>query len=153
MIEINRTIGDKTMIPQIDQLIKKYNEEKEFKVSELRNIPPCLDTNCPDHTILKPPVLEPQLSNTKKPVINLTKEKDSTKTRAPNPITLKVSKNYREQIKMINETFPDIQIKSAGEYFKLFPNNDDESRSLTHFLESDKQYQFYSIPPKENKPH
>ncbi|GFW97915.1 nucleic-acid-binding protein from transposon X-element [Trichonephila clavipes] len=52
---------------------------------------------------------------------------------------------------MIDETFPDIQIKSAGKYFKLFPNTDDESRSLTHFSESDKEYEFYIIPPKENK--
>ncbi|GFU24665.1 nucleic-acid-binding protein from transposon X-element [Trichonephila clavipes] len=92
------------------------------------------------------------LTQDPEPVINMTNENDPPKPRAPNPITLKVSKNYREQIKMINETFPDIQIKTAGEYFKLFPNNVDQSRSLTQFLESDNQYQFYTIPLTENKP-
>ncbi|GFU59788.1 nucleic-acid-binding protein from transposon X-element [Trichonephila clavipes] len=92
------------------------------------------------------------LNQDPEPVINMTNENDPPKPRAPNPITLKVSKNYTEQIKMINETFPDIQIKTAGEYFKLFPNNVDQSRSLTKFLESDKQYQFYTIPLIENKP-
>ncbi|GFX63430.1 hypothetical protein TNCV_3620331 [Trichonephila clavipes] len=65
MIEINRNFGDKARIHDIELLIKKRHADKEFKVSELRNIPPCLDTNCPEHTILKPPVLESQLSNTK----------------------------------------------------------------------------------------
>ncbi|GFT88249.1 hypothetical protein TNCV_2144551 [Trichonephila clavipes] len=86
------------------------------------------------------------------PIIKMTTENIAPQPRAPHPITLKVSKNYREQIKIINETFPDMQIKTAGDYFKLFPNNIDESRSLSHFLESDKQFQFYTVPMIENKP-
>ncbi|GFU60634.1 hypothetical protein TNCV_2753951 [Trichonephila clavipes] len=161
MIEINRTIGDKTMIPQIEQLLKKRHEEKEFKrKTDKEDSEGFAFPKKTARPITPTKVLEPlqtqnnfeTLTQDPEPVINLTNEKDSPKPRAPNPITLKVNKNYREQIKMINETFPDIQIKSAGEYFKLFPNNDDESRSLTHFLESDNQYEFYIIPPKENKP-
>ncbi|GFU20322.1 integrase catalytic domain-containing protein [Trichonephila clavipes] len=86
------------------------------------------------------------------PIIKMTTENIAPKPRAPHPITLKVSKNYRDQIKMINETFPDMQIKTAGDYFKLYPNTIDQSRSLTHFLESDSQFQFYTIPLLENKP-
>ncbi|GFS85360.1 hypothetical protein TNCV_75861 [Trichonephila clavipes] len=195
----NRARGDMAIIPQLEKMIKNQ-EEKERKVSELRTIPPCLDANCPDHTLLFPITSEPKSSKLKnqsqkrknekedlegfafpkktarpitptkaleplqtqnnfetltadpEPVIKMTTENITPKPRAINPITLKVSKNYREQIKMINETFPDIQIKSAGEYFKLFPNNIDQSRSLTHFLESDIEYQFYTIPLQENKP-
>ncbi|GFT36947.1 hypothetical protein TNCV_175001 [Trichonephila clavipes] len=84
-------------------------------------------------------------------IIQMTTENIAPKPRAPNPITFKC-KNYREQIKMLKETFPDLQIKSAGEYFKFYPNNIDQSRSLTHFLESDIQFQFYTIPLQENKP-
>ncbi|GFU00277.1 uncharacterized protein TNCV_4258461 [Trichonephila clavipes] len=199
---INRAKGDMTTIPQLEQLIKKNQSEKELKVSELRSIPPCLEANCPDHTLLFPITQEPKTSNANsknqpqkcknakedsegfvfpkktarpitptkaqeplktqnnfesltqdpEPVIKMSSDKDPPKPRAPNPITLKVSKNYRDQIKMINETFPDIQIKTAGDYFKLFPNNVNQSRSLTQFLESDKQYQFYIIPLIENKP-
>ncbi|GFW38249.1 hypothetical protein TNCV_4707441 [Trichonephila clavipes] len=86
------------------------------------------------------------------PIIKVTTENIAQQPRAPHPITLNVSKNYREQIKTINETFPDMQIKTAGDYFKLFPNNIDQSRSLSHFLESDKQFQFYTVPIIENKP-
>ncbi|GFU02547.1 hypothetical protein TNCV_3754821 [Trichonephila clavipes] len=55
-IEFNRNYGDKGRIPEIELFLKKLHAGKEFKVSELRNIPPCLDTDCPEHTILKPPV-------------------------------------------------------------------------------------------------
>ncbi|GFT46890.1 hypothetical protein TNCV_3989511 [Trichonephila clavipes] len=64
-IEFNRNYGDKARIPEIELFLKKLHAGKEFKVSELRNIPPCLDTDCPEHTILKPPVLEFQLIDTK----------------------------------------------------------------------------------------
>ncbi|GFV89006.1 hypothetical protein TNCV_4912061 [Trichonephila clavipes] len=189
---------DMASIPKIEKKIKKNQEEKERKVSELRSLPPCLDANCPDHTILSPTRLFPNSSKTiqsqkrknekedsegfafpKKtarpttptkaleplqtknnfetltpdpdPIIKMATENIASKPTAPHPITLKVSKNYREQIK-ITETFPDLQIKTAGDYFKLYPNNIDQSRSLSHFLESDKQFQFYTVPIIENKP-
>ncbi|GFT88155.1 nucleic-acid-binding protein from transposon X-element [Trichonephila clavipes] len=199
-LEFYQSKGKWTSAMQFEKKILKTVEEKERKVSELRNLPPCLDANCPDHTILSPTKLVPNSSKSNiqsqkrknekedsegfafpkktarpitpiialeplqtqnnfetlnqdpEPVIKTTNENDPPKPRAPNPITLKVSKNYREQIKMITETFPDIQIKTAGEYFKLFPSNVDQSRSLTKFLESDKQYQFYTKPLIENKP-
>ncbi|GFW84050.1 hypothetical protein TNCV_1662171 [Trichonephila clavipes] len=52
----------------------------------------------------------------------------------------------------MNENFPNITIKTAGEYIKLFPKTEEEKRSLTHFLELDEEYQFYVTQPKENKP-
>ncbi|GFU74851.1 uncharacterized protein TNCV_4961791 [Trichonephila clavipes] len=191
--------GDMASIPKIEKKIKKNQEETERKVSELRSLPPCLDANCPDHTILTPTklflnssktipsqkrknekedsegfafpkktarpttptkALEPlqtknnfeTLTSDPDPIIKVATESIASKPTAPRPITLKVSKNYREQIKIITETFPDLQIKTAGDYFKLYPNNIDQSRSLSHFLESDKQFQFYTVPIIENKP-
>ncbi|GFS92072.1 hypothetical protein TNCV_1190551 [Trichonephila clavipes] len=170
-----RASGDMAIIPQLEKMIKKNQEEKERKVkpksSKLKNQSQKRKNEKEDlegfafpkktaRPITPPKALEPlqtqnnfeTLTADPEPVIKMTTENITPKPRAPNPITLEVSKNYGEQIKMINETFPDIQIKSAGEYFKLFPNNIDQSRSLTHFLESDIQYQFYTIPLQENKP-
>ncbi|GFW30768.1 nucleic-acid-binding protein from transposon X-element [Trichonephila clavipes] len=192
--------GDWASVPQLEKKIQMNEEEKERKVSELRNLPPCLEANCPDHTFLSQINPVPDSNKTKMqsqkrknekedsegfafpkktarpitptkaleplqtknnfetlipdpdPIIKMTTENIAPQPRAPHPITLKVSKNYREQIKIINETFPDMQIKTAGDYFKLFPNNIDQSRSLSHFLESDKQFQFYTVPIIENKP-
>ncbi|GFW96308.1 hypothetical protein TNCV_572791 [Trichonephila clavipes] len=184
---LSQAKGDTASIPKFEKKIKKNQEEKERKVSELRSLPPCLDANCPDHTILSPTKLFPNSSKTiqsqkrksekedsegfafpKKtarpttptkvleplqtknnfesltpdpdPIIKMATENIASKPTAPHPITLKVSKNYREQIKIITETFPDLQIKTAGDYFKLYPNNIDQSRSLSHFLESDNQF-------------
>ncbi|GFV16057.1 uncharacterized protein TNCV_1087111 [Trichonephila clavipes] len=196
---LSQAKGDMASIPIFEEKIKKNQEETERKVSELRSLPPCLDANCPDHTILTPTKLFLNSSKTipsqkrknekedsegfafpKKtarpttptkaieplqtknnfetltpdpdPIIKMATENIASKPTAPRPITLKVSKNYREQIKIITETFPDLQIKTAGDYFKLYPNNIDQSRSLSHFLESDKQFQFYTVPIIENKP-
>ncbi|GFU90352.1 hypothetical protein TNCV_4947341 [Trichonephila clavipes] len=196
---VNQAKGDWTSSLQLEKKIHRDEEEKERKVSELRSLPPCLDANCPDHTILSPTKLFPNSSKTiqsqkrksekedsegfafpKKtarpttptkvleplqtknnfesltpdpdPIIKMATENIASKPTAPHPITLKVSKNYREQIKIITETFPDLQIKTAGDYFKLYPNNIDQSRSLSHFLESDNQFQFYTVPIIENKP-
>ncbi|GFT88250.1 hypothetical protein TNCV_2144561 [Trichonephila clavipes] len=48
----NQAKGDWNSIQQLEKKIKMNEEEKERKVSELRNLPPCLEANCPDHTFL-----------------------------------------------------------------------------------------------------
>ncbi|GFT20638.1 uncharacterized protein TNCV_1384881 [Trichonephila clavipes] len=65
MIEFNRNYGDKGRILELELFLKQLIAEKEAVVSELRNIPPCLDTDFPEHTILKPLVLEHELGNSK----------------------------------------------------------------------------------------
>ncbi|GFV49123.1 hypothetical protein TNCV_236571 [Trichonephila clavipes] len=65
IIEFNRNYGDKSRIPELEFFLKKLTAEKEVMISELRNIPPCLDTDCSEHTVLKPLVLEPELVNSK----------------------------------------------------------------------------------------
>ncbi|GFT88244.1 hypothetical protein TNCV_2144501 [Trichonephila clavipes] len=61
----NQTKGDWTSSLQLEKKILRNEEEKERKVSELRNLPPCLDANCPDHTLLSPTKLVPNSSKTK----------------------------------------------------------------------------------------
>ncbi|GFS31520.1 hypothetical protein TNIN_339651 [Trichonephila inaurata madagascariensis] len=176
MTEFHHTLGDKKQIPELEALVKDLIDEKEKLVSELRHIPPCLDTDCLNHPLLKSTVIDPELTNpkikkqsqkrktqkensdgfafpkktarpitptkvlepvqtqnnfenlTQDPEINVdqTLEKETPKPRSPLPITLRTSKNYRDQLKKITETFPDIKIKTAGDYIKLFANTDDE---------------------------
>ncbi|GFY04923.1 nucleic-acid-binding protein from transposon X-element [Trichonephila clavipes] len=172
-------------------------------VSELRTLPPCLDPDCTDHTIISKendPALDNSKSNDKKkpkkrkckkqdlegfafptksarlttptqvlapiptqnnfenlnqepePMIESNQENKSPIIKPPYPITLKTVKNYREQFKKISENFPNISIKTAGDYIKLFPKTEEEKGNLAHFLELDKDYQFYITQPKVNKP-
>ncbi|GFU10761.1 hypothetical protein TNCV_2387661 [Trichonephila clavipes] len=165
----NQAKGDWKSAQHLEKKIKMNEDEKERMVSELRNLPPCLEANCPDHTVLPQSNPVPDLNKNKiqsqkrknekedsegfafpkktarpitptkaleplqtrnnfetlipdpDPIIKVTTENIAPQPRAPHPITLKVSKNYREQIKTINETFPDMQIKTAGDYFSFFP--------------------------------
>ncbi|GFU84540.1 nucleic-acid-binding protein from transposon X-element [Trichonephila clavipes] len=73
----------------------------------------------------------------------------------PPPVMLKINKNYREQLKIINDNFPEIASKNSGNYIRLFTNTLDERISVMNFLEKDKDFfffEFYTIPPKEIKP-
>ncbi|GFS64381.1 uncharacterized protein TNIN_333321 [Trichonephila inaurata madagascariensis] len=68
------------------------------------------------------------------------------------PIMLKLKQNYREQLKILNDIFPDLNSKISGEYIRLYTNSSDEHRSLTHALAEGNDCEYYVIPPKEMKP-
>ncbi|GFS45154.1 hypothetical protein TNIN_52441 [Trichonephila inaurata madagascariensis] len=53
IIEKEKASGNHGYIPSIQKSIDVFLEIKKNMVSELRTIPPCLDPNCTDHTILK----------------------------------------------------------------------------------------------------
>ncbi|GFX64449.1 retrovirus-related Pol polyprotein from transposon TNT 1-94 [Trichonephila clavipes] len=190
---------DEAFLKNVDTL----KEIKNRMVSELRTIPPCLDPDCTDHTIIskeneptldnskpndkkKPrkrkskkqdsegfafptkssrpttPTLVPEpiptqnnfenLTQEPEPMIDSNQENTSPIIKPPYPITLKTAKNYRDQLKKISENFPNISIKTAGDYIKLFPKTEEEKGNLVNFLELDKNYQFYVTQPKANKP-
>ncbi|GFX76114.1 nucleic-acid-binding protein from transposon X-element [Trichonephila clavipes] len=67
------------------------------------------------------------------------------KIKLPHPIMLKIKKNFREQIKCINEKFPNIRNRTVNDVVKMFTNDHEEYRNLIHFLESDKDFEFYII--------
>ncbi|GFU19911.1 hypothetical protein TNCV_2962601 [Trichonephila clavipes] len=106
------------------------------------------------------PVLEPiptqnnfeNLEKEPEPMIDSSQENVSPIIKPPYPITLKTDNNYRDQLKKISENFPNISIKTAGDYIKLFPKTEEEKGNLTKFLELDKNYQFYVTQAKLNKP-
>ncbi|GFS48783.1 uncharacterized protein TNCV_1393351 [Trichonephila clavipes] len=74
------------------------------------------------------------------------------KPRPPQPIHLKITENFRNQMKLIYQNFPDITSKNSGKFIKLFTKDVEEKRSLTHYLESDKDFEYFCIKPKLEKP-
>ncbi|GFV07562.1 uncharacterized protein TNCV_4940681 [Trichonephila clavipes] len=63
--------------------------------------------------------------------------------RPPQPIHLKIKENFRTQIKLIYQNFPEINNKNSGKFIKLFTKDIDEKHKLTKFLESDKDFEFF----------
>ncbi|GFV52154.1 hypothetical protein TNCV_5070751 [Trichonephila clavipes] len=82
----------------------------------------------------------------------VTTEVVTPKKTLPHPIMLKIKKNFREQIKCISEKLPKIRNRIANDVVKMFTNDPEEYRALIHFLKSDKEFEFYVIDRKINKP-
>ncbi|GFU09796.1 nucleic-acid-binding protein from transposon X-element [Trichonephila clavipes] len=82
----------------------------------------------------------------------VTVEVVTPKIKLPHPIMLKIKKNFREQIKRINEKFPKIRNRTVNDVVKMFTNDHEEYRNLIHFLESDKDFEFYIIKRNIDKP-
>ncbi|GFX81755.1 uncharacterized protein TNCV_317591 [Trichonephila clavipes] len=68
------------------------------------------------------------------------------------PIHLKIKENFRTQIKSIYQKFPETINKNSGKFIKLFSKDVEEKHKLTKFLESDKDFEFFCIKPKLDKP-
>ncbi|GFU71114.1 uncharacterized protein TNCV_1216381 [Trichonephila clavipes] len=70
----------------------------------------------------------------------------------PQPIYLKTNNNYREQLNQLIEKFPDLKFKTSGKYIKLNLDSPEDHKDLVDFMDLDKDFQFYVIPPKDKKP-
>ncbi|GFS81895.1 nucleic-acid-binding protein from transposon X-element [Trichonephila clavipes] len=70
----------------------------------------------------------------------------------PQPIYLKIKDNYREQLDLLIEKFPELKFKTSGKYIKLNLDSPEAQKDLVDFMDLDKAYQFYVIPPKDKKP-
>ncbi|GFW58136.1 uncharacterized protein TNCV_2742801 [Trichonephila clavipes] len=92
--------------------------------------------------------VEHPLSNEKE----VTTEIVTPKKTLPHPIMLKIKDNFREQIKCISEKFPNIRNRIANDVVKMFSNDHEEYRTLIHFLESNKEFEFYVIKRQNVKP-
>ncbi|GFW42588.1 nucleic-acid-binding protein from transposon X-element [Trichonephila clavipes] len=82
----------------------------------------------------------------------LTTEVVTPKKTLPHPIMLKIKDNFRQQIKCISEKFPNLRNRIANDVVKMFSNDHEEYRTLIHFLESDKEFEFYVIKRQNIKP-
>ncbi|GFW09351.1 hypothetical protein TNCV_2066101 [Trichonephila clavipes] len=78
----------------------------------------------------------------------VTTEVVTPKMTLAHPIMLKIKKNFRDQIKCISEKFLKIRNRVANDAVKNFSNDPEEYRALIHFLESDKEFEFYVINRK-----
>ncbi|GFW56825.1 nucleic-acid-binding protein from transposon X-element [Trichonephila clavipes] len=82
----------------------------------------------------------------------VTTEVVTPKIKLSHPIMLKIKKNFREQIKRINEKFPNIRNRTVNDVVKMFTNDHEEYRNLIYFLESDKDFELYIIKRNIDKP-
>ncbi|GFW54057.1 nucleic-acid-binding protein from transposon X-element [Trichonephila clavipes] len=70
----------------------------------------------------------------------------------PHPIMLKIKNNFREQIKCISEKFPNLRNRIVNDVVKMFSTDHEEYRKLKHFLETDKDFEFYILKRQKDKP-
>ncbi|GFX74849.1 hypothetical protein TNCV_636761 [Trichonephila clavipes] len=63
----------------------------------------------------------------------------------PHPIMLKIKDNFREQIKCISEKFPNLRNRIVNDVVKMFSTDHEDYRKLKHFLETDKDFEFYIL--------
>ncbi|GFX62221.1 hypothetical protein TNCV_3305951 [Trichonephila clavipes] len=82
----------------------------------------------------------------------VTTEVVTPKKTPPHPIMLKIKDNFREQIKCISEKCPNLRNRIVNDVVKMFSNDHEEYRTLIHFLESDKEFEFYVIKRQNVKP-
>ncbi|GFT59502.1 nucleic-acid-binding protein from transposon X-element [Trichonephila clavipes] len=82
----------------------------------------------------------------------VTTEVVTPKIPPPHPIMLKIKKNFREQIKCISEKFPNLRNRIVNDVVKMFSTDHEEYRNLKHFLEMDKDFEFYILKRQKEKP-
>ncbi|GFW14324.1 nucleic-acid-binding protein from transposon X-element [Trichonephila clavipes] len=64
---------------------------------------------------------------------------------------LKITDDYRVQMKIVNNFMPKLRNKMSGEYFKLYCDTHDQFHELNALLEA-QNFEFYSITPKHLRP-
>ncbi|GFW97370.1 uncharacterized protein TNCV_484351 [Trichonephila clavipes] len=82
----------------------------------------------------------------------VTTEVVTPKIPPPHPIMLKIKDNFREQIKCISEKFPNLRNRIVNDVVKMFSTDHEEYRKLKHFLETDKDFEFYILKRQKDKP-
>ncbi|GFU77906.1 uncharacterized protein TNCV_521061 [Trichonephila clavipes] len=82
----------------------------------------------------------------------VTTEVVTPKIPPPHPTMLKIKDNFREQIKCISEKFPNLRNRIVNDVVKMFSTDHEEYRKLKHFLETDKDFEFYILKRQKDKP-
>ncbi|GFW61159.1 hypothetical protein TNCV_433831 [Trichonephila clavipes] len=83
---------------------------------------------------------------------NVIPEQITPPTKLPHPVMLKIKKNFREQMKLITNKFPNLRNRTVGDVVKMFTNDHEEYRSLIQYLKTDIEFKFYVIDNKKEKP-
>ncbi|GFX69702.1 RNA-directed DNA polymerase from mobile element jockey [Trichonephila clavipes] len=82
---------------------------------------------------------------------NKTTQNDTSTKKLPPPVMLKITLNFRDQMKTLTVHMPQLRSKMTGEYFKLYCDTFDQYHELNRILEL-RKYEFYSITPKSERP-
>ncbi|GFX97808.1 nucleic-acid-binding protein from transposon X-element [Trichonephila clavipes] len=135
-------------------MIKRKEEMAKNPRKSLSSLKRQLDLSPPPHpsTSNNFSDLEQDVEHPLPTTNQVTAEVVTPKIKLPHPIMLKIKKNIREQIKRINEKFPKIRNRTVNDVVKMFTNDHEEYRNLIHFLESDKDFEFYIIKRNIDKP-
>ncbi|GFV42114.1 uncharacterized protein TNCV_3544411 [Trichonephila clavipes] len=83
---------------------------------------------------------------------NVLSETITPPTKPPYPVMLKIKDNFREQMKLIINKFPNLRNRIVGDVVKMFSNDHEERRSLIQYLKTDIDFEFYVIDFKKDKP-
>ncbi|GFU80953.1 nucleic-acid-binding protein from transposon X-element [Trichonephila clavipes] len=83
---------------------------------------------------------------------NVISETITPPTKPPYPVMLKIKDNFRDQMKLIINKFPNLRNRIVGDVVKMFSNDHEERRSLIQFLKTDIDFEFYVIDVKKDKP-
>ncbi|GFS56183.1 nucleic-acid-binding protein from transposon X-element [Trichonephila clavipes] len=130
---------------------KESTEEFIFPKKTVRPVSPT-STQDPIETSNNFSHLEQDVEHPLPTTNQVTTEVVTPKIKLPHPIMLKIKNNFREQIKCITEKFPSIRNRTVNDVVKMFTNDHEEYRNLIHFLESDKDFEFYVIKRNIEKP-
>ncbi|GFW13285.1 hypothetical protein TNCV_3767031 [Trichonephila clavipes] len=141
-------------------------KKKDELVSELKTLPPCTRDDCKEHKI--PPFVEDSndpietknnFSDLEQDVEhplptneNVISETITPPTKPPYPVMLKIKDNFRDQMKLIINKFPNLRNRIVGDVVKMFSNDHEERRSLIQFLKTDIDFEFYVIDVKKISP-
>ncbi|GFS68272.1 hypothetical protein TNCV_5028711 [Trichonephila clavipes] len=104
---------------------KESTEEFIFPKKTTRPVSP---TSTQDHIVTSNNFsdLEQDVEHPLPTTIQVTTEVVTPKIKLPHPIMLKIKKNFREQIKRINEKFPNIRNRTVNDVVKMFTNDHEE---------------------------
>ncbi|GFV28830.1 uncharacterized protein TNCV_4759781 [Trichonephila clavipes] len=83
---------------------------------------------------------------------NVISETITPPTKPPYPVMLKIKDNFRDQMKLIINKFPNLRNRIVGDVVKMFSNDHEERRSLIQFLKTDIDFEFYVIDVKKISP-
>ncbi|GFW91824.1 uncharacterized protein TNCV_3400841 [Trichonephila clavipes] len=68
----------------------------------------------------------------------------------PPPVFLKITDTHRNQMKTLDDVYPDLRNKLTGEYIKLYTDTDEQRRELIHKLDELK-FEYFAITPKAER--
>ncbi|GFY26488.1 nucleic-acid-binding protein from transposon X-element [Trichonephila clavipes] len=145
-----------------DELKKKQNKKRKNRTKEsseefifpkktARPVSP-ISTQDPTETKNNFSDLEQDVEHPLPTNENVIYETITPPTNPPYPVMLKIKDNFRDQMKLIINKFPNLRNRIVGDVVKMFSNDHEERRSRIQFLKTDIDFEFYVIDVKKDKP-